>query len=192
MRTSSMPIANIKIGTRHRRDLGDIAGFAARIANLGALLHPIVVTPDGTLIAGERRLEACKRLGWTEIPVHVVSLDEIVRGEWAENADRKDFLPSEIEAIRRAMEPIEKAAAEQRMKAGTARDAGEGTDLVCNPPRPLRNFRRGRGDRHPSGDNPSACAQRLGANYRTRSMASRSARLNSRRSTGPRSSASNR
>jgi hypothetical protein len=36
---------------------------------------------------------------------HVADLDEIVRGEFAENADRKDFLPSEIEAIRRAMAP---------------------------------------------------------------------------------------
>jgi hypothetical protein len=70
------------------------------------------------LVAGERRLAACKTLGWTEIPVTVVDLNEVARGELAENAERKDFLPSEIDAIRRALEPIEKAAAEQRMKAG--------------------------------------------------------------------------
>jgi ParB family chromosome partitioning protein len=97
----TMAVADIVVGTRHRKDLGDVDGLAASIAELG-LLHPIVVTPDGKLIAGERRLTACKQLGWTEVPITVVDLDDIVRGELAENAIRKDFLPSEIEAIRRA------------------------------------------------------------------------------------------
>jgi hypothetical protein len=47
-----------------------------------------------------------------------VNLADIVRGEFAENSERKDFLPSEIDAIRRAMEPKEKAAAKERMKKG--------------------------------------------------------------------------
>jgi ParB-like chromosome segregation protein Spo0J len=47
----------------------------------------------------------------TEIPVTVVDIASIARGELAENFHRKDFLPSEIEAIRRTLEPIEKAAA---------------------------------------------------------------------------------
>jgi len=48
----------------------------------------------------------------------VVDLTDIVRGEFAENANRKDFLPSEIDAIRRAIEPLEKAAAKKRMSDG--------------------------------------------------------------------------
>ena len=43
-----LPIDQIKIGTRHRKDLGDIDALAANIAELG-LLHPIVIRPDGTL-----------------------------------------------------------------------------------------------------------------------------------------------
>jgi N6-adenosine-specific RNA methylase IME4 len=112
---SKHKIADITIGKRHRKDVGDIALLAASIANIG-LLHPIPIRPDGTLIAGERRLRACKSLGWTEIPVNVVSLDDIVRGEFAENAHRKDFLPSEIDAIRRAIEPIERKAAQERQR----------------------------------------------------------------------------
>ena len=108
---------SIVIGERHRKDMGDIAGLAANIAELG-LLHPIVVRPDGCLIAGERRLRAAKLLGWTEIAARVVDLDAVIRGELAENTQRKDFLPSEIEAIRRALEPIEKAAAKERMSRG--------------------------------------------------------------------------
>ena len=43
-------------------------------------------------------------------------------GEFAENAIRKDFLPSEIDAIRRTLEPAEKAAAKERQQehGGTA------------------------------------------------------------------------
>jgi N6-adenosine-specific RNA methylase IME4 len=110
-------IADIVVGERHRRDLGDVGALAANIADVG-LLHPIVITPDDRLIAGERRLEAYKRLGRTHIPVTIVPLDDIVRGELAENAERKDFLPSEIDAIRRALEPIERAAAKRRMSEG--------------------------------------------------------------------------
>ena len=67
------------------------------------LLQPIVVTPDGTLIAGERRLRAALRLGWTHISISVVDIDAIVRGEFAENAHRKDFTLSETVAIKRAL-----------------------------------------------------------------------------------------
>jgi ParB/RepB/Spo0J family partition protein len=112
-----MPIADIKIGTRHRKDMGDIAGLARSIADVG-LLHPIVIRPDGTLIAGERRLAAFRQLERTEIPVTVVDLAEIVSGEFAENAHRKNFTPTEIDAIRRALEPIEKQAAKERMSEG--------------------------------------------------------------------------
>jgi len=110
-------IADITINQRHRRDLGDVASLATNIAEIG-LLHPVVITPDGVLIAGARRIEACKQLGWTEVPVRVVDLTEIVKGEYAENAHRKDFLPTEINAIHKAMESVEKAAAQERMKEG--------------------------------------------------------------------------
>ena len=52
----------------------------------------------------------------------VADLKEVIRGEFAENAERKDFLPSEIEAIRRALLPLEKAAAKERQRrhGGTA------------------------------------------------------------------------
>lgn len=57
----------------------------------------------------------------------VVDLVEIVRGEFAENAIRKDFVPSEIDAIRRAMEPVEKEAAAERMMAGTPAKLSQGS-----------------------------------------------------------------
>ena len=93
----------IAVGERYRKDLGDIAGLAASIEEIG-LLHPIVIREDGMLIAGRRRLEACGLLGWGEVPVTVVDLEEVTRGEFAENVYRQDFLPSEAVAIWQAME----------------------------------------------------------------------------------------
>ena len=110
-------INEIKVGNRIRKDMGDLKTLANSIADIG-LLHPIVITPDKRLIAGERRLAAFKHLGRTEIPATVVTLDKIVRGEYAENGHRKDFVPSEIDAIRRLVEPLEKAAAKERMSEG--------------------------------------------------------------------------
>jgi N6-adenosine-specific RNA methylase IME4 len=107
----------ILVGPRFRKNLGNLDDLAASIDEIG-LLHPVVITSDMQLIAGQRRLEACRTLGWTEIPVTVIAINEIVRGEYAENAIRKDFLPSEIDAIRRAMEPAEKEAAVERMSDG--------------------------------------------------------------------------
>jgi adenine-specific DNA-methyltransferase len=58
-----------------------------------------VVTPQGRLIAGRRRLEAVRLLGWRTVPAHVVDLESVIEGELAENVHRKDFLPSELWAI---------------------------------------------------------------------------------------------
>jgi hypothetical protein len=110
------PISTIKIGQRHRQELGNIDELARSIAEVG-LLHRVVITPDGTLIAGQRRLAACRKLGWQNIPVHVLDMAEIARGEFAENAFRKTFLPTEVHAIWQALEPIERAAAQERQKA---------------------------------------------------------------------------
>jgi N6-adenosine-specific RNA methylase IME4 len=113
----TLAIDRVVVGKRHRRDLGDLDGLAASMAELG-LLQPIVVRPDGRLIAGERRLRAAEQLGWRAIPVHVVDLAAVVRGEFAENAIRKDFTLSEAVAIKRAVEPEIKAAAKARMVSG--------------------------------------------------------------------------
>jgi ParB family chromosome partitioning protein len=116
-----LAINKIRIRDRFRKNLGDIDSLAASIDEVG-LLHPIVVRPDGRLIAGERRLAACRTLGRTCVPVTFVDLKEVIRGEFAENAERKDFLPSEIDAIRRALLSLEKAAAKERQRhhGGTA------------------------------------------------------------------------
>jgi hypothetical protein len=123
-----MRVESIAIGTRHRREMGDIVTLAGSISEIG-LLHPIVVRPDGTLIAGERRLAACKSLGWNKVPVSVVDLAQVARGEAAENFHRKDFTPSEAVAIKRALEPEIKAAAEERRSSTLKQNAHRSGNL---------------------------------------------------------------
>lgn len=115
-------IQDIVIGERFRQDLGDVDSLARSIAEVG-LLHPVVITQDNRLIAGRRRLLACDQLGWTEVPVHIVDLQDIARGELHENTVRKDFLPSEAVAIKKALEPVEHEAAKERQ--GTRTDIQE-------------------------------------------------------------------
>src|SRR6202035_1926925 len=91
----------------------DLRSLADSIGEVG-LLHPVVVTLEGRLIAGQRRLEACRSLGWTEIPVTLVDLLQAARGEAHENFVRKDLLPSEIVALKRAIEPLERRDARER------------------------------------------------------------------------------
>jgi len=123
-----MLIEDISIGERYRKDLGDIGGLAKSIQEIG-LLHPVVVTSDGQLVAGQRRLAAARQLGWEEIPARVVDLQSIVRGEYDENAIRKDFLPSEAFAIGRVLEPLERMAALERQQehGGTAPGVNKNT-----------------------------------------------------------------
>jgi hypothetical protein len=43
--SDALDISAIRVGQRHRKDMGDIGRLAANIADVG-LLHPVVVTPD--------------------------------------------------------------------------------------------------------------------------------------------------
>ena len=99
-----VPCDSIRVVGRHRRDMGELEVLAASIATVG-LLHPPVITKDGRLICGERRLVAVRDiLGWKTIPVIVLEVSSIVEGEYAENEIRKDFTPSERVAIGKAIE----------------------------------------------------------------------------------------
>jgi DNA modification methylase len=110
-------ITAIKIGKRHRTDLGDLESLAESLETVG-LLHAVVIDSHDRLIAGRRRLAAAKLLGWKEVPVRVVDLEQIALGEFIENACRKDFTPSEIAAVVKALRPVEEKRAHQRRLAG--------------------------------------------------------------------------
>lgn len=113
---TAVRISSIKIGTRNRKDKGDLQGLADSIKEVG-LLQPIGVTRDKQLVFGERRLLAMRDiLGRKEIPAVIVDLESIVKGEYAENEIRKDFTLSERDSIRRAIDTEEKEKAKERQR----------------------------------------------------------------------------
>ena len=50
-----VPITDIKIGCRFRKDLGDLGPLVDSIKR-HALLHPVVITDKNDLICGRRRI----------------------------------------------------------------------------------------------------------------------------------------
>lgn len=115
-------IDQIKIGERFRKDMGNLIPLAQSIREIG-LLHPVVVDANFNLIAGLRRIKAVQTLGWTRVPIHIVDLKDLMKGEFAENAERKQFTPSELVAIKRHFEP--EIVAEAKERQGTRTDLGE-------------------------------------------------------------------
>ena len=92
-------ISDVVVGERYRRDPGDLDVLADSIREAG-LLHPIVVTSDGLLVCGERRLRACRDLlGWKEVPARIVDDCSVEQGQYNENEIRDDLKPSEMVAL---------------------------------------------------------------------------------------------
>lgn len=114
-----IPIDSIIVSDRLRENLGDLTELAASIEKRG-LLHPVVIDMDNRLVAGERRLESCKLLGWTEIDATRIEFDAegAFLAQSEENVLRKPFAPSEKYRIAKRIEPMIAGGAEGRMKSG--------------------------------------------------------------------------
>lgn len=65
----------------------------AESINAHGVLQPILVTPDGTIVAGHRRAKACELIGAAEIPIIVHDLDETeqIQIMLVENLQRADL-----------------------------------------------------------------------------------------------------
>lgn len=92
-------VDEIKVGPRRRQlNLEKVDELAGSIAQVG-LLQPIVVTPDGRLVAGHHRLAACQRLGWETIEVQVMPEHDLLT-ELAEIDE--NLMRYELTALERA------------------------------------------------------------------------------------------
>lgn len=110
-------LEEIQLGDRVRKEMGDLKSLAESMERHG-LLQPIVVKTDHTLVAGQRRIEAARLLGWSEIAVTVVDVEDLLSAEQDENTIRKDFTPTEAVAIGRLIEEQHRPAALERMREG--------------------------------------------------------------------------
>jgi ParB/RepB/Spo0J family partition protein len=121
-RSQTVALTAVKVGDRRREDFGDLDSLAKSIRQHG-LLHPIVVTENLELMAGERRLRACMRLGWSEIDVRM--LDDLTDTErraieLEENIRRKDL--TEYERSKALVSLADTAAEVDKEEADLAAD----------------------------------------------------------------------
>jgi ParB-like chromosome segregation protein Spo0J len=148
--TAELHIDSIIIEGRHRHDLGDIKALAASIDTIG-LIHPVVVTPDNRLVAGERRIAAMRSLGWETVPVTVIhtladATDQLI-AERDENTCRKDFVPSEILALGRQLEELERPKAADRQREGQEQGrVAQHSGLAPTEAKPAKGPRTGTAD----------------------------------------------
>jgi len=93
-----MELSKIIIRKRVRKNLGDLASLMESIRRHG-LLNPVVINDKNELIAGHRRIEAARRLGWGAIEVRLVEgrdKADLIEMEIEENTQRKNLTTDEL------------------------------------------------------------------------------------------------
>lgn len=115
-----IPIEKIKIGDRIRKDFGDIKELAEDIKENG-LINPPVINKEYVLLAGERRVKACKSLGWKQIEVRMMDTRDAeheLNIEISENEVRKGFSKADRANYMKRLWKIEQAKAKERQDLG--------------------------------------------------------------------------
>src|SRR5699024_8411891 len=156
-------VSSIRVGHRHRADLGDITELAASINDQG-LLQPITITPEGVLVCGRRRLAAIQQLGWRTVNVWVRSgiSDRLghLLAEQDENTHRKALNQIEAAALYRELKALMAEDAQRRQAASQFSTAHQpGTDGGGKFPPPSTEA-KGKAREH-------AAAMIGGASYKT-------------------------
>jgi ParB family chromosome partitioning protein len=103
-----VPVKDIIVRKRIRQNLGDIPALADSMKHFGQI-SPITVSKENVLIAGGRRLEAAKYLGWKSINAVILDAgDKLNKLEYEieENIQRQDFSPEEIAQATREMNKL--------------------------------------------------------------------------------------
>ena len=91
-------IKDIVVKKRIRKNLGNLDQLMESMNKFGQL-HPIIINSKLQLIAGNRRLEAAKRLGWLSIEANIIDVNNkvaLLEIEIEENMQRKDFTEDDI------------------------------------------------------------------------------------------------
>ncbi|MEQ9362660.1 MAG: ParB N-terminal domain-containing protein [Leptospirales bacterium] len=101
-----LKLSEIRVGNRIRKDPGDLSELKDSMRRLG-LLQPILVDTNNILVAGYRRLESAKALGWEAIETRLVDIHDkrdrlIIEAD--ENLTRRDFTPEELQKADQLMD----------------------------------------------------------------------------------------
>jgi len=112
-----IPISDIKVRKRIRKDMGDLSSLADSMRRFGQI-SPIMITKKNVLIAGGRRLEAARILGWRTINAVIAEIpDELTKLEYEveENIQRRDFSRDEAEDAARKINRLRHPSIFRRM-----------------------------------------------------------------------------
>jgi ParB family chromosome partitioning protein len=93
-----IPVKDIIVKKRIRKDMGDLESLTESLKRYGQI-NPIIISKKNILIAGGRRLEAAKRLGWRTINAVISETTDKLRQmelEVEENIQRHDFNMEEL------------------------------------------------------------------------------------------------
>jgi ParB family chromosome partitioning protein len=103
-----VPLDDIIVKKRIRKDMGDIIALADSMKHYGQM-NPIVLNSRNHLIAGGRRLEAARYLGWRTISAVVIDVDEtlsMLEYEVEENLQRQNFTSEELTLAARRLNKL--------------------------------------------------------------------------------------
>ena len=99
---TELTIDSVTVRKRLRTNNGDLENLAASVRKLG-LLSPIVVDMNNVLVAGGRRIEACRLAGLSRVPALKLDVDcdsmEALNVQSDENLCRKPLSSEELEAL---------------------------------------------------------------------------------------------
>ncbi|AAX18047.1 ParB N-terminal domain-containing protein [Borrelia turicatae] len=93
-------LEQIKIKKRIRQNIGDTSTLKESIKKHG-LIYPIIIDKNKNLVAGFRRYQVLKELGYKEVDVKVIPTEDkkiLLEIELDENNARKSFTKSESES----------------------------------------------------------------------------------------------
>lgn len=71
-------LSDITLNNEYLRSYTDVTTLKKSIESVG-LIHPVTINARNELLAGARRFQAAKELGWDEISVQVIDRDELVQ-----------------------------------------------------------------------------------------------------------------
>jgi ParB family chromosome partitioning protein len=118
-----VPLDDIVVKKRFRKNMDDIASLADSMKRLGQI-SPIVLNNANVLIAGGRRLEAARSLGWRTINAVILDIaGDLAKREYEveENVQRRDFTPEELAEAAREIHKLKNPGFFRRILNGLVR-----------------------------------------------------------------------
>jgi len=101
-----LPVDDIRVKKRVRNDMGDLEELCQSMHTYG-LFNPVTINKKKILLAGYRRLQAAKILGWKEIECTVIDAPTRLARleiEAQENNTHKGFTSTEMEILEERLE----------------------------------------------------------------------------------------